>query len=728
MSNQSYFLKNACLKAFKLSLFVLIILLLSSCAYYNTFYNAKQYFESAQKKPLTNRNKPSSAAIEEYNKVIKKCGVILTDYKDSKWADDALFLLAKALYFRGNNEIQALEKADDLLKFYPDSPFIPEAHILIAKINYDLNKKADAFKMLQEFIQRAEFKEQHPKALVLISDYYIREKNYIDAQFYLRMITEKYSDSDEYPNAFYLLGKTLFDNEDYKGSLKVFTDLNSSRIDRSIKLSAQYYIAYNQFNLKQYDDAQKTIKKLTKSEFRESEIPKISILNARVLIEKGNYEKGLKELEEVIRVNPRTLYSAEAVFFIAETNFSKLYKYEDAISYYNRVKTEMNTSPLIEKAVIRSAIASQIIQLQRPNRELALDDLINEQLKLAEYFMYELDQPDSALAIYEKIPIQKNKLIELKDIYLQKSQFFSQNTHISFDSLFTDYNMTFNDTLKWDHIVNDSLKVVFQDSLTTNIQQNLERYEQDIKQYDEQYIPYTYFIQAVIYDHLKNDQTKVLEIVNYLNTNYADNRYTIALQNYLAGEQVDFLTVDEKVISNQYDKAMSIISDSLQTAIQILDDIADDDSQWGLKSNFTLGITYYIDLQDSVKAKPYLDKVLLKSPQSEYAQFINSFYDKGSFKLIDVLPAVLDIEKYEKLKAEALKDSVQVDSLNAVSSDSLNFKDQMKEMMPIIIEPENDSKPTEETLEGYLQPIISNEQKHYCMILKRYNRYNPYEI
>ncbi|HOD55113.1 MAG TPA: tetratricopeptide repeat protein, partial [Candidatus Cloacimonadota bacterium] len=172
MSNQSYFLKNACLKAFKLSLFVLIILLLSSCAYYNTFYNAKQYFESAQKKPLTNRNKPSSAAIEEYNKVIKKCGVILTDYKDSKWADDALFLLAKALYFRGNNEIQALEKADDLLKFYPDSPFIPEAHILIAKINYDLNKKADAFKMLQEFIQRAEFKEQHPKALVLISDYY----------------------------------------------------------------------------------------------------------------------------------------------------------------------------------------------------------------------------------------------------------------------------------------------------------------------------------------------------------------------------------------------------------------------------------------------------------------------------------------------------------------------------------------------------------------------------
>ncbi|HOQ80892.1 MAG TPA: tetratricopeptide repeat protein, partial [Candidatus Cloacimonadota bacterium] len=163
---RSHFAKSLRYKLISISLLLGIVLFFTSCAYYNTFYNAKKYFESAQKKPLTNRNKPSANAIEEYNKVIKKCGVILTDYKDSKWADDALFLLAKALYYRGNNELQALEKAEDLIKFYPDSPFVPESHILIARINYTLYKKDEAFKKLQDFLQQAEFKEHHPKALV----------------------------------------------------------------------------------------------------------------------------------------------------------------------------------------------------------------------------------------------------------------------------------------------------------------------------------------------------------------------------------------------------------------------------------------------------------------------------------------------------------------------------------------------------------------------------------
>ncbi|HQB41790.1 MAG TPA: tetratricopeptide repeat protein [Candidatus Cloacimonadota bacterium] len=698
-----------------ISSLLVIVLFFTSCAYYNTFYNAKKYFESAQKKPLTNRNKPSANAIEEYNKVIKKCGVILTEYKESKWADDALFLLAKALYYRGNNELQALEKANDLIKFYPDSPFVPEAHILIARINYTLYKKEDAFKKLQDFIQQAEFKEHHPKALVLLADYYIQEGNYIDAQMYLRTLTEKYANSKEYSDAFFLLGKTLFDNEDYASSLNAFKELSKKKIDKELKLSTNYYIALNQFHLKLYPEASKTVKKLSKDEFRENEIPKLNILNARILIENGNIDEGKSELEDVIKKNPRTLYSAEAVYFIAETNFSKLHLYESAITYYNRVKTESISSPYVQKAVIRSAIASQIIQLQKPISGLPLDDLINEQLKLAEYFLYELDQPDSALAIYQKIPNQKEQVIAMRDSYEQKNLFLESNADLALDSLLVSYNETFSDSIKWNESIMDSLRIAYQntlpdslnwlkivndslnftyknafkdstswimalnDSVTVQYKKNLfddistrlDRYNNDIVQYDVQYIPFMAFVQAVIYDYVKKDQDKVFELLEFLNSNYPEHKYTIALQKYLNNEEVDFLTKEERENKQNYDMAMNMIKDNTLESLTILEDIADDeDNELYVKANFTLGLTFYIDLQDSTNAKPYFNKVLLTSPQSDYAQFVNKIYNGTSFIIIDVLPAVLDIQKYEKSQPDSLFESAVLDSLD-VTKDSL---------------------------------------------------------
>ena len=694
------------------------------------------YFESAQKKPLTNRNRPSAAAIEEYNKVIKKCGVILTEYKDSKWADDGLFLLAKALFYRGNNELQALEKAEDLIKFYPDSPFVPDAYILIAQINYTIHKKDEAIKQLQEFIQHTEFKDHHPQALVILADYFIDNKNHIDAQVYLRMLTEKYSGSKEYFSALFLLGKTLFDNEDYNGSLNTFQELFKKKTDKEMKLSTQYYIALNQFYLKKYDDAEKTLKRALKAEYRENELPKLHILNARILVDSGEFEEGKKAFEDIIKKNPRTLYSAESVYYIAEMHFSKLHLYEDAIGYFNRVKTEFSGSPLVQKAVVRSAIASQIIQLQDPDRELALEELINEQLKLAEYFLYELDHPDSALAIYQKIPSQKEHVIEQKNNALRREAFLNDHINTPLDSLVIAINEAFSDSIVWNISIRDSLRLIYESSLPDSLnwakitadslkfdyrnafqdslswvsalndsvehhfrqsiyignKKKIERYTDDIRLYDEQYIPYMYFIKAVIYDYIKDDQNKVFEMANYLTNDYPDNKYTIALQSYLAGEEVDFLTLDEKDNLRNYEEAMNLLSDSTATAISKLEEIAeDDDNPLSIKANFTLALTYFIDLQDTTSAKPYLNKVLLKSPQSDYSTFINKFYNGKSFIVIDVLPAVLDILKYEESLVDSLADSIAVDVQLPDSLQSIDNIISIPDTLFQIIEPVPDS-------------------------------------
>ncbi|HPY97419.1 MAG TPA: hypothetical protein PL063_09440, partial [Candidatus Cloacimonadota bacterium] len=56
--------------------------------------------------------------------------------------------------------------------------------------------------------------------------------------------------------------------------------------------------------------------------------------------------------------------------------------------------------------------------------------------------------------------------------------------------------------------------------------------------------------------------------------------------------------------------------------------------------------------------------------QSDYAQFVNKIYNGTSFIIIDVLPAVLDIQKYEKSQPDSLFESAVLDSLD-VTKDSL---------------------------------------------------------
>ena len=93
-------------------LFIAGLFLLSSCAYYNTFFNAKKYFREANKLPLV-KGRSSSEANKKYNKAIKKCGIIITDYKNSKYVDDAVFMLGKIFYFKGINECDFIIKENN---------------------------------------------------------------------------------------------------------------------------------------------------------------------------------------------------------------------------------------------------------------------------------------------------------------------------------------------------------------------------------------------------------------------------------------------------------------------------------------------------------------------------------------------------------------------------------------------------------------------------------------
>ena len=98
----------------KIFLFYFVIILSSSCAYFNTFYNANQYYEEANKIRLEKDGQAVPiTAMDKYGKAINKCQKVLKDFPQSKFRSDAILLMAKAQYFRSDYDL-ALENLREI--------------------------------------------------------------------------------------------------------------------------------------------------------------------------------------------------------------------------------------------------------------------------------------------------------------------------------------------------------------------------------------------------------------------------------------------------------------------------------------------------------------------------------------------------------------------------------------------------------------------------------------
>ncbi len=119
-------------------LLVLSLSTLSGCVYFNTFYNAQRYFKQAEKarqeqEKLDEENPGAfrsrgrgDQASDLYSKASRKASYVLEQFGDSKWVDDAMFILGRSLYWQSDYRT-AIETFTDLEENFPESPYYARA-------------------------------------------------------------------------------------------------------------------------------------------------------------------------------------------------------------------------------------------------------------------------------------------------------------------------------------------------------------------------------------------------------------------------------------------------------------------------------------------------------------------------------------------------------------------------------------------------------------------------
>ena len=656
-----------------LILLAVLIASLLSCSIDNTMYNARKLYNSARNRPLNPNGFPTPQAVDEYTKTIKKCGYILTERKNSAQADDALLLLAKSLYYKGNSHYQAKDQFVSFLKNFPNSPYAPEAVLYLAQSYRMLNQPVEAENTLATYIRDPLSAEHHPRALLLLADFALQDKDYSKAQFWLEQILSQYAKTTASKEAGFLLGKNYFSQKKYDKSLEQFQKVSSdSKVSKQVRLDARFFVALNLLMLGESQKSLNAAKKLLKDEYRPEKMPGVRMLYSRILMSLNNDDEAISLFQSIISSNARTLSSAEAYFHLGEYYYYKKSDVQNAMDSFNKVKTESSISDFADESSLKYNALNTIYKSNPVILEQNPKGYLERNLENADKFYTVLTLPDSAYAIYDRLISTPSQVrmemdsLDYKSLSIQ-ARLDSLSAAIDTlqlsivsnkDSLQTESNPPLSAIIPAlpDSLTPDSVGYVPTQPdlkatkllLITNLQKDKRDLQTELSDlnkkretlqtiYDDfnnEYSPFIMFSKAAVIYRAEADTTKLKNIYEDLASAYPNNKYTLALKLLLEGKPVKLIDPVLEQQEKEMDKALTDMEVTPDSALVVLERLADSPyKEIKLQANYRLGWHYLFEQRDTLKAKLYFNETVKTDRANPYTQTILRFYNGKIFTI-----------------------------------------------------------------------------------------------
>ena len=171
-------------------------MLFCSCAYFNTYYNAKKYYKEARKASEKNTSKRiTQKELKNYELTIEKCKAVVRKFPDSRYVDDSLLLMAKSYYYMGDYENSKIN-LEELLRRYPESNLRYEALLWSGRAAWKLGQYSIAEEGITKVLNETNDQEILSSGYEMLAEIY-RDKNEPDRELeYLEKI-KTYSKSDQ---------------------------------------------------------------------------------------------------------------------------------------------------------------------------------------------------------------------------------------------------------------------------------------------------------------------------------------------------------------------------------------------------------------------------------------------------------------------------------------------------------------------------------------------------
>ncbi len=354
-------------------------------AYFNTFYNAKVYFNNAQDK-YNNEEDKEQLSIETrsaLNKAATQAELVISKFSRSSYVDDAIFYNSVCQFQLGRYE-RALSNLEELTLQYPDSPFYFEAKLWISKCYFQMDKKTIAYDLIEQFLSNSNNRAYFSEAYNLMAYLALQENDKVKALNAFLQAADKASDKGPRCDMYMEAVELLVEDEKYEEALK-YTD----RANRNIKFDeqrARVQIAYIRIYRLMGDEAKAN--ELIADALKDSRIAKywgdITYEQASIFFADNNIPEAISHLQYIVD-DPEKIYRnnrdskawARAAYRLGKYYIHEADNIDSSEIFFKKAQTKRRQC---EEGELADGYLKTIKQLKKLNSDLKNISLKSPQL------------------------------------------------------------------------------------------------------------------------------------------------------------------------------------------------------------------------------------------------------------------------------------------------------------------------------------------------------------
>ncbi|MEA2076932.1 MAG: hypothetical protein U9O95_02825 [Candidatus Marinimicrobia bacterium] len=331
-------------------------------AYFNTFYNAKVFFNDAQDAydNEEDKKKISTKTRAALNKAAMQAETVINKFSNSSYADDAMFFNSVCQFQLGRYE-RSLGQLEKLTLQYPDSPYYFEAKLWISKCYFEMDKKTIAYDLIEQFLANK-------------------------------------SNRAYFSDAYSLMGYLALQENDETRALQAFLQAASNASDKEPRCNMYLEAVELLINDQMYEDALKYTDRAGRNVKFDEQRARVQIAYIRIHRLMGNEQKANEYIADGLKDARLAQYWGDII-------------YEQANIYFTDDETQLAVSRL-------RYIVEDSEKIYRNNRDSKA--WARAAYRLGKYYLYEANMIDSCEFFFKRALIKRKQCIEgeLADEYL----------------------------------------------------------------------------------------------------------------------------------------------------------------------------------------------------------------------------------------------------------------------------------------------------------------------
>lgn len=386
-------------------IFILVLLLAilpAGCVYYNTFYNAKKAFNEAEGSRKASKYGKPRINQGQYKKAIEKALKVAENYPNSKYYDDALFVLGVSYYWTKQYG-SAERRFREIIANYEESKFFRDAHLYLAKTELARGDVESAMESFAELLKQDVDREFKAEAAMALGIFHFEERRFDDAQRYFHFIRDSLGvDEEQIVSQRYIADGyyEMFQFDDARGAYLQILGMDPDLDERYHALFRATNCSYRMLQIEEGMDYLRTLME------DEKYFDSLNVLRL-TLAEGYEWEGDVDETEStydrVATDATNKLVKQEALY-----NLGLIYQYEydnlaRAKEYYDEAMKLGRGSEAGKGALDRSSSIGKLedyartIEIDSSTTQKMIDDAAFTQFQLAELLWFDLNKPDTAI-------------------------------------------------------------------------------------------------------------------------------------------------------------------------------------------------------------------------------------------------------------------------------------------------------------------------------------------